>query len=785
MTPLLQAKTLLPLAVAGLLLCSMNVKAQPRLSADNIDQVLKAMTLEEKATLCIGGGRAVTTGGVSTGITDLVRGAAGSTRKIERLGIPNTVLADGPAGLRIDPTRDGDPNTYYATAFPIGTLLASSWALSLVEETTAALGNEVLEYGVDVLLAPGQNIHRNPLNGRNYEYFSEDPLLSGKMGAAYVRGVQSNGVGTSIKHFALNNQETNRNENDAQVGERALREIYLKNFEITVKESAPWTVMSSYNKVNGEYTQQSHDLLTTILRDEWGFDGIVMTDWGNKDDTPKAARAGNDLMEPGNLVEKERILTAIADGTLSEEELDRNVRRILEYIVKTPSFKGYKHSDKPDLKAHAAVARKAAGESLVLLRNENGTLPIAPKGQKVALYGESIVDFVAGGTGSGTVNKAYCVNMVEALTEAGFNVDPAIAGFYDEYVKYNDAVLALSGTQRTYRYGISKFDDPAVPRSAIDLHARNNDLAVVVLGRISGEGSDRNMDNDFNLTDIERQLVSDVHAAFHGLGKKVIVVLNVGGVIETNSWKRMADAIILPWLPGQEGANAVADVMTGKVNPSGKLPMSFPIDFMDHPSSANFPYNQVKTNTPFGTARQAGSHEKDVDYTRYDEGIWVGYRYFETAGTELSYPFGFGLSYTDFAYSAPVVKAAPDGSFTASITVRNTGKVAGKEVVQVYVHAPGGGLEKPTVELKAFGKTRLLQPGESQILTFKVSGYDLASFNENGSRWETATGTYTVYFAANARDFRQQASFRLARPQTWPVHAGAMTGGLTASERSR
>ena len=777
MTHFFQAKTLLPFAVAGLLLGSVNVKAQPRLSADNIDQVLKAMTLDEKATLCIGGGRAVTTGGVSTGITDLVRGAAGSTRKIERLGIPNTVLADGPAGLRIDPKRDGDPDTYYATAFPIGTLLASSWDLALVEETTAALGNEVLEYGVDVLLAPGQNIHRNPLNGRNYEYFSEDPLLSGKMGAAYVRGVQSNGVGTSIKHFALNNQETNRNENDAQVGERALREIYLKNFEITVKESAPWTVMSSYNKVNGEYTQQSHDLLTTILRNEWGFDGIVMTDWGNKDDTPKAVRAGNDLMDPGNLVEKERILAAIADGTLSDEELDRNVRRILEYIVKTPSFKGYKHSDKPDLKAHAAVARKAAGESLVLLRNENGTLPIVPKGQKVALYGESIVDFVAGGTGSGTVNKAYCVNMVEALTEAGFNVDPAIAGFYDEYVKYNDAVLALSGTQRTYRYGISKFDDPAVPRSAIDLHARNNDLAVVVLGRISGEGSDRNMDNDFNLTDIERQLVSDVHAAFHGLGKKVIVVLNVGGVIETNSWKRMADAIILPWLPGQEGANAVADVMTGKVNPSGKLPMSFPIDFMDHPSSANFPYNQVKTNTPFGTARPAGSHEKDVDYTRYDEGIWVGYRYFETAGTELSYPFGFGLSYTDFAYSAPVVKARPDGGFTASITVRNTGKVAGKEAVQVYVRAPGGGLEKPAVELKAFGKTRLLQPGESQVLTFDVSAYDLASFNENGSQWETAAGTYTVFFAANVRDFRQQATFKLSRPHTWPVHAGAMMGG--------
>ena len=764
------------LLAAGLLLGGMTVQAQPKLSADNIDEVLKAMTLDEKVTLCIGGGRAVTTGGVSTGITDLVRGAAGSTRKNERLGIPATVLADGPAGLRIDATREGDSHTYYATAFPIGTLLASSWDEQTVEQVTAAIGNEVLEYGVDVLLAPGQNIHRNPLNGRNYEYFSEDPLLSGKMGAAYVRGVQSNGVGTSVKHFALNNQETNRNENDALVRERALREIYLKNFEITVKEAEPWTVMSSYNKLNGEYTQQSRDLLTTILRDEWGFDGIVMTDWGNKADTPKAVWAGNDLMEPGNVSEKERILAAIANGTLSEADLDRNVRRILEYIVKTPSFRGYKHSDRPDLKAHAQVARKAAGESIVLLRNEGGVLPIAAKGQKVALYGESTVDFVAGGTGSGTVNKAYCVNMVEALTDAGFTLDKSITDYYNEYVRYNDALLALRGTQRTYRYGISKFDDPAVDRSAIDLHAANNDLAVVVLGRISGEGSDRNMNNDFNLTDIERQLLSDVHSAFHALGKKVIVVLNVGGVIETNSWKRMADAIILPWLPGQEGANAVADVMTGKVNPSGKLPMTFPIDFMDHPSSADFPYNQVKTNTPFGTARPAGSHEKNVDYTEYNEGIWVGYRYFETRGTEVSYPFGFGLSYTTFAYSNPVVKPTADGGFTASITVRNTGSVAGKEVVQVYVQAPGVTLEKPAVELKAFGKTRLLAPGESQVLTFTVSNYELASFNEAVSQWETEAGTYSVLFAANVRDVRARASLKIRDAKTYPVHAGAALG---------
>ena len=745
--------------------------AQPQLTKDNIEDVIKAMTLQEKATLLVGGARAAVVNGVTSGTAWQVPGAAGNTRPIERLGIPGTVLADGPAGLRIQPTRQGTDATFYCTGFPVGTLLASSWDIALVEDVTKAMGNEVLEYGVDVLLAPGMNIHRNPLCGRNFEYFSEDPLLSGKMAAAYVRGIQSNGVGTSIKHYMANNQETNRNENDARISQRALREIYLKNFEIAVKESDPWTVMSSYNQMNGEYTQQKFDLLTTVLRDEWGFKGIVMTDWGNKAGTVKSAKAGNDLMEPGNQNEIDRIIAGVQDGTISQEELDRNVRNMLNYIVRTPHFRGYKYSNKPDLKAHAAVARKAAGESIVLLRNEKEALPLKGN-EKVALYGISAIDFVAGGTGSGDVNKAYVVNMQDAMENAGFTLDKNLAEYYKAFIAYDKAQTALNGTQMSW-FSRRKLSEIAIPAAAIENEAQLNDVAVIVLGRNAGEGADRKQIDDFELTNTERELLRDVSTAYHAAGKKVVVVLNIGGVIETASWKNMVDAIVLPWSPGQEGANAVADVLTGKVNPSGKLPMTFPMNFMDHPSSANFPYNYNNAgNRGFGGFGGFGGQrrlQKDVDYTDYAEDIWVGYRHFTTKGVEVSYPFGFGLSYSYFVYSKPVVKATANG-FEASVTVTNQGRVAGKEVVEVYVHAPEGGLEKPERELKAFAKTKLLAPGESQTVTVKVDNYGIASFNEAKSAWEAPAGNYQVMFGASVSDIRAQAPYKMKKAQSWPVH---------------
>ena len=741
-------------------LCSAAAFAQPKLTKDNIDEVIKAMTLEEKVTLIVGGSRQINIDGVPSGTTNLVPGAAGVTRAVPRLGIPQTVVSDGPAGVRINPTREGTSQTFYATGFPVGTALATTWNSDLVKEVTTAMGNEVLEYGIDVLLAPGMNIHRNVLCGRNFEYFSEDPLLSGKTAAAYVNGVQSNGVGVSIKHYAANNQETNRNENDSQVSERALREIYLKNFEIAVRESDPWTVMSSYNKVNGTYSQQNHWLLTEMLRDEWGFKGIVMTDWGSKAGTVDALKAGNDLMEPGNQTEMERLIAAAKDGSLSEEVLNTSVRRLLEYIVKTPRFNGYKYSNAPDLKAHAALVRSAATEGMVLLKN-NGVLPLA-KDTKVALFGVTSYDIVAGGTGSGNVNKAYVRNLKDGLEGDGIYVETTAPDWYAKYIAYTEATTTNS-SERSFFWGKPATPEMEVSPNFINKVKEGTDVAVFTIGRNAGEGADRkNAKGDFLLSDIERDLLQNLCDKYHEIGKKVVVVLNIGGAVETASWKDLPDAILLAWQPGQEGGASIADALIGKANPSGKLPVTFPVAFFDNPSSKNFPSNYNGASSFGGFSRGPKTPVKDVDYTKYEEGIYVGYRYFSTNNVEVSYPFGYGLSYTTFSFSKPVVKATADG-FTASITVKNTGKVAGKEVAQVYVSAPAGGLDKPVRELKAYAKTPVLQPGESCTLVMTVSNSELASFNESTHAWETAAGTYKVQFAGNVNDIRCTADYKLKK----------------------
>jgi beta-glucosidase len=754
----------------GIIMSSIAVAQNaPQLKADNIEEVVKAMTLQEKAALLVG----LTHGNAYFGLPTasdpnskaLVDGAAGETKDISRLGIPVTVVADGPAGLRINPTRPGDSKTYFCTGFPVATLLASTWNTTLVNEVGKAMGNEVREYGADVLLAPAMNIHRNPLCGRNFEYYSEDPVLAGDICAAMVNGVQSNGVGTSVKHFACNNQESNRMGNDARLSQRALREIYLKGFEIVVKESQPWTIMSSYNMINGTFTQESRDLLTSILRDEWGFKGIVMTDWTGQRNTAAQVHAGNDLMMPGNKTQVDDILAQVKDGKLSEAEIDVCVKRILEYIVKTPRFMGYKYSNAPDLKAHAEITRNSAAEGMVLLKNDNDALPLKAGQQNIALFGVTSYDFIAGGTGSGHVNKAYVVDLLQGLTNAGFGVNEQLKDLYKNYMNYEKSLSSFDKKDFWSFLSKSMIPEMTVDKKVIDGMAQSAEMAVITIGRNAGEGADRKIDNDFNLSDNERSMVSNICNSFHAAGKKVIVILNIGGVIETASWKMMPDAILLAWQAGQEGGNTVADVLKGTVNPSGKLPMTFPLNFMDHPSSLNFPYDYASNPlADFGFTLPGVQKQlrKNIDYTNYNEDIWVGYRYFNTAGKAVSYPFGYGLSYTTFAYSGAKITPTATG-FAATVTVKNTGKVAGKEVVELYISAPKGKLEKPANELKAFAKTKSLAPGESETLTMSFTAYDIASFDETASAWVTDAGQYTAKFAASVEEIKVSVPFTVRK----------------------
>lgn len=735
------------LVATSLLACA---PKSPQLGESSLDEVIAAMTLEEKAHLVVGTGMAGFAGDSAViGEThNLVPGAAGTTYPIKRLGIPAVVLADGPAGLRINPTRDGDSATYYCTHFPIGTLLASTWNQDLVESVGKAIGNEVLEYGADVLLAPALNIHRNPLCGRNFEYYSEDPIVSGDIAAAYVRGVQSNGVGTSIKHFAVNSQETNRMATDACVSPRALREIYLKSFETVVKKSEPWTVMSSYNLVNGIYTSENKDLLTTILRDEWGYKGMVMTDWFGGKDAIAQMNAGNDMLQPGTDKQYNAIVAGVQAGTLNKAVLDRNVKRILEMILRTPHFRGYKYSNHPDLKAHAAVTRQSATEGMVLLKNNRGTLPLKASVQKVALFGCTSYDFIAGGTGSGNVNRAYTVSLVDGLKNANYSIDESLKTVYDKYIAEMNKKNAPDPSDKFASFlPTPRPVEMTLTPAQIRKQAKTADVALITLGRISGEFLDRSS-ADFGLSIEERRMLKSVCKAFHAVRKRVVVILNIGGVIETASWKKLPDAILCAWQAGQEGGNSVVDVLSGKASPSGKLTMTFPVKFTDVASSANFPIDK-KVNMDIANKGDKKSNIQNVDYTNYEEDIYVGYRYFDSFNIPVSYPFGYGLSYTTFKYLNPSIQV-DNGLYTVTVDITNTGKRAGKEVAQLYVAAPTSlEMNKPKKELKAFAKTKELQPGETTTVTFKVGIADLASYDMPSSSWSVQAGSYKFLIASD------------------------------------
>lgn len=739
----------------------------PQLGKNSVDEVLNAMTLQEKATMVVGYLYKVR--GFGTEKDFDYPGLGFAIPQVKRLGIPATIVSDGSYGLR---RYIPGPGGYWGTtAFPVPIMMACTWNTEAAESTGVYYGKEGKEAGVDALLGPAMNIHRDPLCGRNFEYFSEDPLLSGKMAAAVVRGIQSNNVGTTIKHFAANNQETERKTNDARLSTRALREIYLRGFEIAVKEAHPWMIMTSYNQINGAYTSERSDLLKDILRGEWGFDGVAMTDFNGAGWAPWQIKAGNDLIMPGSTYLVENVINAVNNGSLDEKDLDFCVKNILNFVVKTNHFKGYKYTKSPDLVLNAQKAREVATEGIVMLKNDK-TLPFAET-THVALFGISSYDLQVTGNGSGNVKSDYVVSLSDALK----NKSNHLADFYKSFISDEKAKMPKL---KIFSGKIQIVGETQPSLELINKAAAESDIAIFSIGRNAGEGYDRKTDRgDWLLSDLELDLLKKIKKAFHSAGKKVVVLLNVNGVVETSSWKDIPDAILVVWLPGQEGGNAIADILTGKVSPSGKLCSTFPVNYFDTPSSKNFPFDYVlppkkkafdyATTLTLADAGKTMRVEKpkvewvkNVDYTNYEEDIYVGYRYYDTFKKEVSYPFGFGMSFTTFRYGKALVEETNQG-FKVQVEVKNTGKFAGKEIVQVYASSPVNPAGQPEKQLIAFAKTKNLGPGESQVLTMTFSQKDLAWYDDSRTAWVLNAGKYDIKCASSSRDIRSSTTIKIVK----------------------
>ncbi len=728
-----------------------------------VESVIAAMTTMEKIGLTVGDGKflpAVDQKTVEQG-KGIIIANQNSKLIIPRLGIWSSALSDGPSGLNRDPHPAGATDYSYTTAFPTSTCMAATWNTELTERVGKAFGNEVLEYGYDVILMPALNLHRNPKCGRNFEYYSEDPLLSGKIAASMVKGLQSNGIGACLKHFLANNQETNRRTYNAVISQRALRELYLRGFEFAVKEGRPAAIMTSYNKVNGFYTAENPDLLQKIVRGEWGFNGLFMTDFDGYGSAVAKVRAGNNMLMGGNMEEYNELKAALKNKELDESTLSRNLVYNLNMKAASPRARGYQPTMKPDLAAHASIAREAAGEGMVLLKNNLNTLPFKDV-RTIAIFGKISYYLIEAGTGSGGIrSNPYAVSVNEGLKAAGFQVLKDLENSYTAFNAgimeknlvpdyfNNPKMLADNGVKDGKAPGHFKkrlipfHDEMPITKSAILKQLQVSDIAVITLGRSGGE----NYENGYlPFTASETGLVRDVCDIYHAAGKKVVVVLNVGGVCETASWRDFPDAILLAWQPGQEGGHAVAGILKGDINPSGKLPDSFPLQYEDVPSASTFP----------------GEPAENPVNSFYKEGIYVGYRYYNSFSVPVAYEFGYGMSYTSFDYSNLRLSSKTfSDRIKVNVSIKNSGPVAGKEVVQLYLSAPGTEIEKPEKELKGFAKTKLLKPGESQELTFELDSRSLSSFRSGISAWVADKGAYEVRVGASSKDIRLKSTFEL------------------------
>jgi len=667
----------------------------------DLNALIAQMTLEEKAALCTGA-------------------SAWTTTPIERLDIPAMLVSDGPHGVRRVPDIHAmGAKSLPATAFPTASALASTWDVDLIREMGEALGEESIALHVDVLLGPGNNMKRTPLCGRNFEYFSEDPFLSGEMAASLINGIQSKGVGTSLKHYAANNQEYQRFMMNTEVDERTLREIYLPAFETAVKKAKPWTVMCAYNKLNGSYCSENHELLTDILKKEWGFEGLVVSDWGAVHDRVAALKAGLDWQMPGPRDrDVQAVVEAVRNGSLDEGILNESVRRILNIVFKAAETpKGGEF----DIEAHHALARRIACESAVLLKN-NGILPLANP-QHVAVIGRSAREAHFQGGGSSHINPTRVA------------------------VPYIELQQLAPDAELTYAEGYPKDNSyqPVLIEEAVKL-AQDADVALLYISLPSfkeSEGYDR---PDLDLTEQQVALIQAVTK----VQPKTVVILNNGAPVDTRAWLADTAAVLEAWMMGQAGGGAIADVLYGRVNPSGKLAETFPMKLTDTPAFTHYPGEN-------GTVR-------------YSEGLFIGYRHYDTREIPVQFPFGHGLSYTTFQYSNPKVSARTfkdvDG-LTVSVDVTNTGKMAGKEVVQVYVHDHKSKLIRPLKELKGFAKIEL-GPGETKAVTIALDFRSFACYDPAYKQWVTEDGDFDILIGSSSADIRFSETVTLTSSLTLP-----------------
>ena len=666
--------------------------------------LVSQMTVEEKARLLSGDG-------------------SWTTHAVERLGIPSIFMTDGPHGLR----KATGPNTAEsvpATCFPTASALASSWNTELLRQVGEALAQECQTHDVQLLLGPGINMKRSPQGGRNFEYFSEDPVLAGQLAAAYIQGVQGQGVGTSLKHFAVNNQEHERMVSSSNLDERTLHEIYLPAFEIAIKEAQPWSVMCAYNKVNGVYASENEVLLERILRDEWGFEGFVVSDWGAVSDRVKGVMAGLNLEMPGSgEVNRKKIIAAVETGRLPVSRLDEVVTGLLTVVLRA------KDSHRPgttfNVEQHQELARKAAGESIILLKNEDALLPLDPRGTtKIAVIGAFAKTPRYQGAGSSQVNPTR-------QTRA-----------YDELVR-------LGGGEARFGYAAGYDLEGVTTEQLIEearKQARNADVAIVFAGlpdSHESEGFDR---ASLEMPEGHIRLIEAVSE----VQSRVVVVLMNGSAI-TMPWAGKVKAIVEGWLTGQAGGSAIADVLLGQVNPSGKLSETFPMRLEDTPTALEFP----------------GLHQ----HAHYGEGIFIGYRYYDKKALQPLFPFGFGLSYTTFAYSdlrlgASSIKETE--TLSVEVKVKNTGKMAGKEVVQLYVRENKPRVVRPPKELKAFAKVAL-EAGQEKTVRFELSRRDFAYFDSTHHDWTVHSGEFEIQVGGSSRDLPLKQTVQVQATRTAPV----------------